>query len=97
MAVLGGGGVDLRVDAVKEITRACVRGLMTDVNVLIPEETCLGSEFRAQLGQGIAALADPQFLLQQNQPFRTVAQGLGGYGGWEKERRHVEGTRILVS
>ena len=38
-------GVDLCIDAVEEVTRACVWGLMADMNILVSEEVRLGSEF----------------------------------------------------
>ena len=58
-AIFGGDGVDSRVDTVEEVAGARVRSLVANMNILVFEDACLGSKFRAQLAQGITALTDP--------------------------------------
>ena len=76
VAVFSGKGLDFRVDTVKEVSRACVWGLMTDVYILVFEEACLSVELRPQLSKGVTALSDPQFHFHQNQPLRALGQGV---------------------
>jgi hypothetical protein len=47
MAVLGSDGLDLLVDAVEEVSRTCVWGLMAYMNKFVLEKACSSGEFRA--------------------------------------------------
>ena len=47
MAVLGGEDLDLYVDAVEEVSGTRVQDLVTNVDILVFEEACLGVKLRA--------------------------------------------------
>jgi hypothetical protein len=96
MAVFPGGGLDLHVDAVEEVSRTCIRDLVADINILVFEETCSGVELRAQLGEGVAALTDPQFHFHRDQSFRTPAHSVRRQRGWEIERGVVDDIRVCA-
>ena len=59
VAVSGRNDFNLLVDAIEQVSRACVGRLVSNVNILVLEETRLGIEFGAKLNEGVAALANP--------------------------------------
>jgi hypothetical protein len=67
MAILGGEGHDLGVDAIEQIPGPCVGGLVPDMNVLVLEQTCFGVEFSPKLGKRVTALANSQLYFHRNE------------------------------